>query len=255
MKRVLWLAPMLLVWSGAALALGQNELVKLAGQYNLLSADIGMTDYDPENIEYLEQALDTYQTVSEGVPAWIDMLPSEQRAVAAQEWDSMREIMEGDGNNSGLLNGSYDLNASAAQRIHYDTLQTQLFQVEPLRAENLSDLQTLYLKLASVVSGYVALTSNPFGSMAMSMNDGDLKLVTLAADIDQLFVKLIKQSEDDMQAQQLRRQQSKWQFVRSTVVKGSQSAMPYIVRYQGKQMIAELSSLLPTDQEQEAVAP
>lgn len=245
MRTAYVMAPVLWLLSTMGVAMDQNALVVLAGQYSMLSADIGMIGYDPENIEYLDQATATYETVADGMDQWLDQLPAEKRASADQEWKSFQAILEGESGYPGLLEG-YDLNLDASQRIHYDALQTILQQSEQLSDASLSELQTLYLKLSSAVAGYVSLTSNPFGSMAMSMNDADLKLVTLASEIDMLFSSLLKGNGDQMLKDQLRRQQSKWQFVRSTIIKASQSAMPYIVRYQGRQMINDIAALMPS---------
>lgn len=226
-----------------ALALEQAALVTLAGKYNMLAADIGMIGYDPENAEYLAEAGETLDSISDDMSAWIDSLPVEQRDSAAREWDDLLVQLRGDSDYPGLLEG-YDLNLDASQRVHYNALQDQLYRQPGMNEETLSPLQQLYLKISSAVAGYVALTANPFGSMAMSMNDDDLRLVTLASDVDALFDELIKGNQDPMQQQQLRRLQSKWQFVRSTIIKASESAMPYIVRYQGRQIMTDLVPMI-----------
>lgn len=226
-----------------ALALEQAALVALAGKYNMLAADIGMIGYDPENVEYLAQADETLDSISDDMSAWIDSLPVEQRDSAAREWNDLLVQLRGDADYPGLLEG-YDLNLDASQRVHYNALQEQLYRQPGMSEETLSSLQQLYLKISSAVAGYVTLTANPFGSMAMSMNDDDLRLVTLASDVDALFDELIKGNQDPMQQQQLRRLQSRWQFVRSTIIKASESAMPYIVRYQGRQIMTDLVPMI-----------
>lgn len=226
-----------------ALALEQAALVTLAGKYNMLAADIGMIGYDPENAEYLAEAGETLDSISDDMSAWIDSLPVEQRDSAAREWNDLLVQLRGDSDYPGLLEG-YDLNLDASQRVHYNALQEQLYRQPGMNEETLSPLQQLYLKISSAVAGYVSLTANPFGSMAMSMNDDDLRLVTLASDVDALFDELIKGNQDPMQQQQLRRLQSKWQFVRSTIIKASESAMPYIVRYQGRQIMTDLVPMI-----------
>jgi len=229
--------------AGPALALEQAALVTLAGKYNMLAADVGMIGYDPENAEYLAQAGETLASISDDMTAWIDSLPEEQRATAAREWDDLNVQLLGDGNYPGLFDG-YDLNLDASQRVHYNALQEQLYRQPAMNEETLSPLQQLYLKISSAVAGYVALTANPFGSMAMSMNDDDLRLVTLASEVDALFSELIQGAQEPMQQQQLRRLQSRWQFVRSTIIKASESAMPYIVRYQGRQIMTDLAPMI-----------
>ena len=224
-------------------AFEQSDMVLMFGQYNMLSGDLGMISYNPENGEYLQEAQDTFDSISADMEQWISALPEEKRATAEQEWKSLSGLLLGESGYPGLFEG-YDLNADASQRIHFDALQAMLTATPELADDKLSDIQRLYLKISSAVAGYVSLTSNPFGSMAMSMNDGDLRLVTLAADIDGLFTKAINEAKDDLTKQQLRRQQSKWQFIRGTVVQASQSAMPYIVRYQGKQMLRALAVLI-----------
>lgn len=226
-----------------ALALEQAALVTLAGKYNMLAADIGMIGYDPENVEYLAQAQETLDSISDGMDGWIESLPEAERDAASREWSELNAQLRGDGGYPGLLDG-YDLNLDASQRVHYNALQEQLYRQPGMSHDALSSLQQLYLKISSAVAGYVALTANPFGSMAMSMNDDDLRLVTLASEVDTLFEELIKSSPDPMQQQQLRRLQSKWQFVRSTIIKASESAMPYIVRYQGRQIMTDLVPMI-----------
>lgn len=167
----------------------------------------------------------------------------EQQSQARQEWSGLVEVLRGSDGYPGLLEG-YDLNLDANQRIHYDTLQAVMFAGPHLQDTELSDIEKIYLRVTSVVAGYVALTANPFGSMAMSANDGDSKVVALTSEIDALFSAALKNSSSPMEKQALRRQQAKWQFIRGTVMQGSQSAMPYIVRFQGKQIAREMAALI-----------
>lgn len=232
-----------LLGANVANALEQASLVVMLGKYNLLAADVGMIGYDPENTEYLEQARDMLDGISDDMAAWIETLPEAQRMVAEREWQELNVQLLGDGQYPGLFDG-YDLNLDASQRVHYNALQDLLNKQDGIAEASLAPLQKLYLKISSAVAGYVALTANPFGSMAMSMNDDDLRLVTLAAEVDGLFDTLIKGEADPLRQQQLRRLQSKWQFVRGTIVKASDSAMPYIVRYQGRQILDDMAGLI-----------
>lgn len=68
--RTLVAAMMLL--AGPAMALEQGEEILMAGQFNLLSADLAMIGYDPENADYLMQADDTLTTVSGLLPSWVE---------------------------------------------------------------------------------------------------------------------------------------------------------------------------------------
>lgn len=228
--------------SAPVMALESTEEILMAGKFNLLSADVAMIGYDPENTDYLRQANEMMESVGALLPSWIEGLSPERQSIAQDEWDSFSDLMYGSNGYPGLLEG-YDLNADAQQRIHYDILQGVIFSGPQLQDAALSDVEKLYLRVSSVVAGYVALTANPFGSMAMSANDGDSKVVALTAEIDELFVVALK-GVDPMRKQVLRRQKAKWQFIRGTVMQGSQSAMPYIVRFQGKQIANELALLI-----------
>lgn len=239
--RVLVAAVMLL--TTPVMALEKKDEILMAGQFNLLSADIAMIGYDPENADYLAQADETFEEVSVLLPGWAEGLGAEQQSVARREWGKLAETLKGSDGYPGLLEG-YDLNLDANQRIHYDALQAVIFAGENLQDAVLSDIEKIYLRVSSVVAGYVALTANPFGSMAMSANDGDSKVVALTSEIDALFAKALKSSGSPMEKQALRRQQAKWQFIRGTVMQGSQSAMPYIVRFQGKQIANEMAELI-----------
>jgi hypothetical protein len=225
------------------MALEKKEEVLMAGQFSLLAADVAMISYDPENADYLVQARTTFSEVVGVLPSWLADLPPEQQNTAQNDWASYVELLQGEGDYPGLLEG-YDLNLDANQRVHYDSLQSVLTASPQLQSAVLSDIEKLYLRITSVVAGYVSLTANPFGSMAMSANDLDSRVVTLSAEIDQLFTAAIQGTSDPMVKQTLRRQRAKWQFIRGTVVQGSQSAMPYIVRFQGKQIADEIGLLI-----------
>jgi len=225
------------------MALEKKEEVLMAGQFSLLAADVAMISYDPENADYLVQARTTFSEVAGVLPSWLADLSPEQQGAAQNDWASYVELLQGEGGYPGLLEG-YDLNLDANQRVHYDALQSVLTASPQLQYEVLSDIEKLYLRITSVVAGYVTLTANPFGSMAMSANDLDSRVVTLSAEIDQLFTSAIQGASDPMVKQTLRRQRAKWQFIRGTVVQGSQSAMPYIVRFQGKQIADEIGLLI-----------
>ena len=153
LARVLVAAVMVL--TGPAMALEQKEEILMAGQFHLLSADIAMISYDPENADYLMQADDTLTTVSSLLPSWVEDLAPEQQSQARQEWSGLVEILRGSDGYPGLLEG-YDLNLDANQRIHYDTLQGIIFAGPHLQDAALSDIEKIYLRVTSVVAGYVA---------------------------------------------------------------------------------------------------
>lgn len=232
-----------LLLAGPAMALEQEEEVLMAGRFNLLAADIAMISYDPENADYLVQADDMLSMVSGTLPSWMEDLEPELYGQVQQDWSSLVDILRGSDGYPGLLEG-YDLNLDAKQRVHYDSLQRMIFASAHLQDAELSDIERLYLSVTSVVAGYVTLTANPFGATAMSSNDDDSRVVILTEEIDALFAALIKSSDSPMKKQTLRRQQAKWQFVRGTVMQGSQTAMPYIVRFQGKQIADDLGLLI-----------
>ena len=136
MKFRFLMVPALLVLSSTGFAIGQNQLVKMAGQYNMMSADIGMMAYDPENIQYIEQARETYEAVADEISGWIDILPEDQRALAEEEWNSFRTIIEGGDGYPGMLQLStmdgVNVNDAAAQPIHSHPLHGTLLTVTQL---------------------------------------------------------------------------------------------------------------------------
>lgn len=227
-----------------ALALEEKNEIRLSGELNMLVADLAIIGYDPENAAYFEQAGERLKVIRSLMPGWMDAQPEEQRSQAALEWDAALEILEGTPGYPGVVEGYYSINSDSSQRIHVNALQGIILASPSLQDEALSDLETLYLRVTSVVAGYVVITSSPFGAVSVSVNDDDSKVVTLTAEIDGLFKEVINSSSSPLEKRTLRRLQAKWQFIRGTVMQGSQTGMPYIVRFQGNQIASDLALMI-----------
>ncbi|MFN3712362.1 MAG: hypothetical protein ACK4SX_01755 [Alcanivoracaceae bacterium] len=220
------------------LAMPQNDLLRLAVEYNMLGAELNLMFFEPESREYAEAAARRYGSVSTMMPVWLASLPGDQADRAGQAWKELRDTLEGRG---GLLQG-YDATLNARYTIANDELREQLMSQPLLDSKALAQEQYAWLLTARVISAYMAVAAAPFGSFALSATDDDSRLSVTVMELDQVWTGMVAAAPESQRAQ-LVRTQRRWQFIRETILRATQQSLPFIVRHHGDAILRELGDL------------
>jgi hypothetical protein len=234
--RLLSLSVMLLCMP--LMAMPQNDLLRLAVEYNMLGAELNLMFYEPESREYADAVSRRYDNVSTMMPVWLASLSGDQADSAGESWTEIRDTLEGRG---GLLQG-YDATLNARYTIANDELREQLMSHPLLVRDALAPEQYAWLLTARVISAYMAVAAAPFGSFALSATDDDSRLSVTVRELDQVWTSMVAAAPESRRGQLLRTQR-RWQFIRETILRATQQSLPFIVRHHGDAILRELGGL------------
>jgi hypothetical protein len=231
------LASLLLCCASAALAQtpAAPDSLDMAGQLALLIADVGMMHYEPDNGAHVAGVKARMQRLSPLMDRYLAAQPSAERQRLTPEWRAMRTLLLGDDTQAGLVDG-YDSYLHATYSAHRDILRDAIFRDARQQAQGVPEQATL--QMARILSGYMLVAASPFGSFAMSSEDEDADLSRLSQDMDTLWQQLLA----DAPAQSpLREAQTKWLFIRSSVLHATEQSLPYIVSRNARQILLTLA--------------
>lgn len=207
----------------------------MAGQLALLIADVGMMHYEPDNGAHVDEVNTRMQRLSPLMDRYLAAQPAAERSRLTPEWRAMRVLLLGDNSQAGLVNG-YDSYLHATYSAHRDILRDAILRAARQQAQGVPE--QAYLQMARILSGYMLVAASPFGSFAMSTEDEDADLGKLSRDMDALWPQVLA----DAPAQSpLRDAQTKWLFIRGSVLRATEESLPYIVSRHGRQILLTLA--------------
>lgn len=212
--------------------------LQLAGEYNLLAADLNLMFFEPANREYAAAAVARFAGVEQAIPAWLESLPDADRTTATEVWKELQLTLKGERGRPGLLKG-YDATLNARYTIAGDALRELIMSQPQLQRSALPLDQYVWLMTTRAMAAYMAVAAAPFGSYALSADDDDTRLGQLVMELDQAWSELLAQaSEQDKPG--LVRAHRRWQFIRQTLLSATQQSLPFIVSNQGGAILREL---------------
>lgn len=214
------------------------DVLQVAGDVNLLAAELNLMFFDPLNKDYEAAATSRYGVVEGAIPAWLDSLSAEQRVEAESAWEELQLTLQGEDGYPGLLAG-YDATLNARYTIAGDTLRELIMAQPQLQRDALPLQDYVWLMTTRAMGSYMAVAAAPFGSFALSADDDDTRLGRLVMELDQDWAALLaKAPEQDKPG--LLRAHRRWQFIRQTLLNATQQSLPFIVSNQGEAILREL---------------
>ena len=214
------------------------DTLQLAGDYNLLAAELNMMFFDPGNRDYEEAVAARFAAVEETMPGWLQALSAEDRSVAEPAWEELQLTLQGEEGYPGLLEG-YDATLNARYTIAGDSLREMMMSRPELQRNTLPLADYVWLMTTRAMGSYMAVAAAPFGSFALSADDDDTRLGRLVMELDQAWDELLAQASGPDKSG-LVRAHRRWQFIRQTLLSATQQSLPFIVSHQGDAILRQL---------------
>ena len=214
------------------------DVLQVAGDVNLLAAELNLMFFDPLNKDYEAAATSRYAVVESAMPVWLESLSAEQRAVAEPAWEELQLTLQGEDGYPGLLEG-YDATLNARYTIAGDNLRELIMSQPALQRDVLPLKDYVWLMTTRAMGSYMSVAAAPFGSFALSADDDDTRLGRVVMELDQDWAALLEKApEQDKPG--LVRAHRRWQFIRQTLLNATQQSLPFIVSNQGEAILREL---------------
>ncbi|WP_162925698.1 hypothetical protein [Isoalcanivorax indicus] len=207
--------------------------IYLAGQYTLLITEASMMNYDVDNDSRADQVRDRLESLDPEMQQWLATLPAAERTRLGDDWRGLRKAMLGDNDGAGLVHG-YDGYLQSVYTLHRDSLRRALLQAADEEAEG--DLSETCVQMMRILASYMNVAANPFGGFALSFEDKDTDLARLVTEMDAHWERLLRQET----VPTVRSAHTKWQFIRSSILRATEESLPFIVSYQSRQILAQL---------------
>lgn len=165
---------------------------------------------------------------------------------AGEAWTLLEATLAGDRSGTeGMLNSGYDAKAFAELRTALADLTAAIERQYKVR-EDVGAEQAALLTASNVVMVYIRTAGAPFGSYSDNNDQNVESLEDMVARLDgQLAALARKHAGNPEKLALVKRANTKWQFVRSTILKYTQQATPSIVYRHGLDIIAQLRALQP----------
>lgn len=216
-----------------AIPANADSPLHLAGQYILLTTEASMMNYDVDNDSRADQVRDRLASLDRDMQQWLASLPAEERTRLTDDWRGLRKAMLGDGQQAGLVDG-YDGYLQSVYTLHRDSLRRALLQAAEKEAND--DLSSTCVQMMRILASYMNVAANPFGGFALSFEDKDTDLARLVTEMDAHWERLMRGEPDPS----IRSAHTKWRFIRSTILRATEEALPFIVSYQSRQILSQL---------------
>lgn len=218
---------------------------QVAVQTYQVRIETAMRVYDEGTSEYRQRARDGLDALSGPMDTLLKDLAGRDAtagAAAATHWREMSGALRGSRDHgAGILATGYDARVYA----DFDDNGQQLMVLidKTYKLGEGTPEQRAWLLAARVVANYILVSANPFGSYTASFNTDDSDLEGMVTRLDKALAELArKHAANAEQAQRIKKLSTKWQFIRTTILKAGSQATPYIVYKHGGDIIRELQA-------------
>lgn len=207
--------------------------------------ETAMRVYDEGTTEYRQRASAALDALGGPMDALLKDLAGRDAtagAAATTHWREMSGALRGSRDHgAGILASGYDARVYA----DFDDNSQQLMVLidKAYKLGEGAPEQRAWLLAARVVANYILMSASPFGSYTASFNTDDSDLDALVAQLDKALAELArKHAANAGQAQRIKKLTTKWQFIRTTILKAGSQSTPYIVYKHGGDIIRELQA-------------
>lgn len=216
------------------------RIYQLGSELSMLVADIDVATHVEKAGTLMQGLAPDIKTLAAGMRA--------KDATAADElmrfWQDLEQSVAGATFGESLMPQTLDIAVYASMASAHSGLLQLLGQGLP--ATSAPPAKQAAFMLHKVTANYLTLTTNPVGGELVSANTNtdDSNLARQAAIIDTLFVQLGERyAKDKAAADQLKRAESMWKFMRSSVLNIGRQSTPMIAYRYGTKAAAILDAL------------
>lgn len=223
---------LLLINSASTNALEQKILENSLHSYYQLNININRYWQEDTNLAIKRDTERTLALMRQAMDELVAKdFPGEEYQQIKTSWHTANAFIE---DNSLLEKGYSDVSLIASYRVYLDKVRIAMLKQYHSNPPS-SNIANLLILFDRIISTYVEVNTDAFGSFIRSANDDDVKLAAIANEIDQQLLQLY--SANEISKSDLHSIKVKWNFIRRIVADSHGQASPFIVLLNGRKII------------------
>lgn len=225
----------LLALSNVSFALEQKNLELSLHRYYQLNISINRYWMNDSNLKYKAETVTSLELMNQAMKNLLDKKYSaEEYKEIKNSWISVHNFIN---ENSLIEKGYSDVSLIASYRVYLDKVRQAMLQRYHHHPAT-SDISNILMLFDRVISTYVEVNTDAFGSFIRSATDEDMNLAKIADKID-LSLEQFGRSNSISQ-EDLKIIKTKWNFIRRIVADSNSQSLPFIVLLNGRKIIQVL---------------
>lgn len=210
----------------------QRILEQSLHQYYQLNISINRYWKDDSNHAIKQETVRTLELMNQAMERLLNkQYPAAEYEKIRNNWIQLNELIN---DTSFIDNGYSDVALIASYRVYFDNVRQSMlkrYQKNPPT----SDIAHVLILFDRIISTYVEVNTDAFGSFIRSATDEDMDLAKLALQIDAELVKL--EQSNSIPKADLSTIKLKWNFIRKVVIQSNTQSSPFIVLLNGNKII------------------
>ena len=215
----------------------QKILEQSLHQYYQLNININRYWKDDTNLKNKQTTQKTLELMKQAMEELLNKrYPAPEYQEISKSWIKVSKLID---DTSLIEKGYSDVSLIASYRVYLDNVRQAMlkrYQKNPLT----SDIANSLILFDRIISTYVEVNTDAFGSFIRSATDEDMDLTKIAKQIDNDLILL--QQSNSISETDLYSIKVKWNFIRDVITSSSDQASPFIVLLNGNKIIQILES-------------
>ncbi|MBA3979306.1 MAG: hypothetical protein C0462_01765 [Alcanivorax sp.] len=239
------LLPMMLMPTAAMAAIDQSQLEKLQLDIWRVRADFHMYTVMAGDRQYARQLNQSISAAQRGFQSLSGTAESDAEVALVDTLnDSWRDFASAAGNNTIAELGYTETYAAQDVNRLAAVMSNQLNNFSPSAEGEYHDLWALAAYMQRMASEYLALAADPSGGMAVDTGEGRIEFRDTVPAFDRMLSDLRrKYRDDDAVNRALEQVASKWGFIRESLVKFYENAVPFLVHRYTQQIVESIDQV------------
>jgi len=225
----------LLALSNVSFASEQKNLELSLHRYYQLNISINRYWMNDSNLKYKAETVTSLKLMNQAMKNLLDnKYSAEEYKEIKNSWISVNNFIN---KNSLIEKGYSDVSLIASYRVYLDKVRQAMLRRYHHHPAT-SDISNILMLFDRVISTYVEVNTDAFGSFIRSATDVDMNLAKIADKIDfslEQFGRSNSISHEDLKIIK-----TKWNFIRRIVVDSNSQSLPFIVLLNGRKIIQVL---------------
>ena len=215
----------------------QKVLEQSLHQYYQLNININRYWKDDTNLKNKQSTERTLELMNQAMAELLNKkYPATEYQEISKNWEKVSKLID---DTSLIEQGYADVSLIASYRVYLDNVRQAMlkrYQENPPT----SDIANSLILFDRIISTYVEVNTDAFGSFIRSANDEDMDLTKIAEQIDENLI--VFQQSNSISKTDLYAIKIKWKFIRNVITSNNGQASPFIVLLNGNKIIQILES-------------
>jgi hypothetical protein len=222
----------ILLVNNISYALEQSKLEQSLHQYYQLNIDINRYWMNDNSLKYKAKTEKSLELMHQAMSDLLEQqYTAEEYLIIKNNWVNVSNFIK----KTALIEKGYtDIALIASYRVFLDKMRLAMLKRYHENPPT-SDISNLLMLFDRVISTYVEINTDVFGSFIRSATDDDMNLIKLAKNIN-LSLDSIAKSES-ISKEDLKLINTKWNFIRHIVTDSNSQSLPFIVLLNGQKII------------------